>query len=404
MRKGMTSKITSKSNRSPRIVIRLTWNSPYAQQIPLGVAVYAQAHTNWEVILYPPSADFVSRASFLDANVDGIITMPTDVEREPGNFTQLPTVMTGYRGDDRFRAVVPDHRSNGRLVAEHLLGKGLAHFGSFMNQDSRQITNSWMFEGFETALQEAGCTVDRFTHGTRTATQWQFWDQILDLADWLKGLNKPCGVFCSDDEHALRLMEAARVSGIHVPEAVAVVGAYDDPLQCEFSRPRLTSLNHNGTAVGYEAARVLDVALKSGQSIKPGISFAEPGHVVARESTRMFAQADPVVRDAMDFIWGDSIEEFRVDEVLRRLHVSRSVLFRRFHAAGRQGVGRELREARLARALALVRTTSQPLADIAAACGFDHISQLSREIKQRTGASPRAIRHSLLGRMRPGTD
>ena len=161
----------------------------------------------------------------------------------------------------------------------------------------------------------------------------------------------------------------------------------------EFSRPRITSVSYNQEGVGYEAARVLHRMLRSGTR-ETGITLAPPGTLHARESSEIFAVEDPVVAQALRFIWTTDDHDFRLSALLGHLHVSRSVLYRRFQAAGRSSPAHELRRARLERAKRMLVETREPLAEIAAACGFDHLSQLSREIKRATGLPPREFRAS----------
>lgn len=87
-----------------------------------------------------------------------------------------------------------------------------------------------------------------------------------------------------------------------------------------------------------------------------------------------------------------------MESLLGRLHVSRSVLYRRFGAVGRASPAVELRRARLARAQKLLLQSGESMTEIAAACGFEHVSQLSREIRRATGQSPTQLR----SRGRPG--
>ena len=379
-----------KSPRRPVIGVRFTGEHPYARGIHSGIARYAQEQTDWDLVLSLHWQEMLPTRE-LSRHYDGLLTMSGEIEPERLLRSRLPTVFVGYRGDNRFRYVLPDHRANGRLAARHLLDRKLTRFGSFMNADTQHLTLAWMHDGFETAVRAAGYPVERFYNGPRTARRWTLPGQLLDLQDWLGSLEQPAGVFCSDDDHAWRVIEAASRAGLRVPDDIAVVGSMNAEWICEFSRPRITSVSYNQEGVGYEAARVLHRMLRTGKSER-GISFGPPGEVVARESSEVFAVADPLVARALRFIWTDLDHDFRLPALLDHLHVSRSVLYRHFSATLHASPVGELRRARLARARRLLLETRESLADIAAACGFEHLSQLSREIKRATGLAPRDFR------------
>jgi LacI family transcriptional regulator len=374
----------------PVIGVRFTGEHPYTRGMHSGISRYAQEHTDWDLVLSLHWQEMIPTRD-LPRHYDGLLTMSGEIEPEVLLRSRLPTVFVGYRGDDRFRYVLPDHRANGEIAARHLLDRGLTRFGSFMNADKAHITLAWMHDGFESAIRASGHPVERFHNGRRAARRWTLANQLLDLQDWLHSLPKPAGIFASDDDHAWRVIEAASHAGLRVPDDLAVVGSMNAEWICDFSRPRITSVSYNQEGVGYEAARVLHRMLGA-RKPERGVSFGPPGEVVRRESSEVFAVGDPLVARALRFIWTDPGHDFRLPALLDHLHVSRSVLYRHFREASHASPVNELRRARLDRAKQLLLETREPLAEIAAACGFEHLSQLSREIKRATGLPPREFR------------
>ena len=68
----------------------------------------------------------------------------------------------------------------------------------------------------------------------------QWFEQRVELGDWLKTLEYPTGVLCANDLCGTRLLEAARLAHISVPEQVAVVGVDNDPVLCSMAWPPLS--------------------------------------------------------------------------------------------------------------------------------------------------------------------
>lgn len=83
-----------------------------------------------------------------------------------------------------------------------------------------------------------------------------------------------------------------------------------------------------------------------------------------------------------------------IDAVARTLRVHRTTLLRDFSAVHGVSPSTYLARRRLQHALALLRTTSQPVADIAAAAGFRSAEYLARVVREATGQSPRDFRRS----------
>lgn len=248
-----------------------------------------------------------------------------------------------------------------------------------------------MHAEFERSVAESGCTVQRFVPSKRTAAHWTLLGEIEDLAKWLLTLSLPVGILATDDNHAWRVIEAASRAGLSVPDDVAVVGVSNDEWFCLFSDPPISSATLNQEGVGYEAARVLDQMLNLGDR-QTGITMVPPGEVVVRGSSETFASSDPLVVRALHLIWKEHDNDYKVPTLLRQLHVSRSVLYRSFRMARRSSPAAELRKARLTRAKRLLLNTSSSMTEIAAECGFEHVSQLSREIQRSTGQSPTQFR------------
>lgn len=115
---------------------------------------------------------------------------------------------------------------------------------------------------------------------------------------------------------------------------------------------------------------------------------------MTRQSTDTLAVDDPDVRAALRFIRENACDVIRVDDVLREVPISRSLLERRFREAIGRSPHAEIRAVQLRRAAELLTETDVPLKRIAQLAGFAHMEYLSYFFKRSTGESPRDYRRS----------
>jgi AraC family transcriptional regulator of arabinose operon len=101
---------------------------------------------------------------------------------------------------------------------------------------------------------------------------------------------------------------------------------------------------------------------------------------------------DPRVRQAVEYLSNNLAQPISVTRLAAACHVSASHLFPLF----REQVGttpiKFLERQRMARAMKLLRTTNDPIQDIAAAVGIADAFYFSARFKKQVGQSPRAYR------------
>src|SRR5262249_10324845 len=146
----------------------------------------------------------------------------------------------------------------GRLAAAHFLDRGLRHFGFVGPPDHAYSTER--HAAFCQALREAGHTVA--CHHAPASLPFdpfcQHWNLDRGVYRWLRALPRPVGVFAPSDDWGVQVSEACRQAGLRVPEDVALLGVDDDDLDCELTRPQLSSIILPAKRIGYEAAALLD--------------------------------------------------------------------------------------------------------------------------------------------------
>ncbi|MBN2578922.1 MAG: XylR family transcriptional regulator [Pirellulales bacterium] len=208
-----------------------------------------------------------------------------------------------------------------------------------------------------------------------------------ELARWLRGLPKPVALMACNDMRAYQILSVCNNSRIAVPEEVAVLGVDNDPIECEFSNPPLSSVDPNASGVGYEAAALLHRLIQGHP--KPARRIVlQPRGVVARRSTDVLAFEAPEAAAAVQYVRRHALEPLDFSKIVRDLRLSRSTLERWFQQHLGHSVNTEILSIRLKHIQELLLTTSYSLAAIARRCGFMHVETMSRVFKREVGVTP----------------
>jgi LacI family transcriptional regulator len=178
-----------------------------------------------------------------------------------------------------------------------------------------------------------------------------------------------------------------------VPEQVAVIGVDNEELLCRLCDPPLSTVVPNARRVGYEAAQLLDRMMSGARAPRHEV-LVPPVGTVARQSTDTLAIDDPEVAAALRYIRERAPDGIRVEDVLRHVPISRSLLERRFRRAVGRSPHAEIRHVQVRRAAQLLGETDLPLKRIAELAGFAHMEYLSYVFKRATGQTPRDYRRS----------
>ncbi len=212
------------------------------------------------------------------------------------------------------------------MAAEHFLKKGFKHFAFYGFSDI--VWSRERAEGFEERINKAGYPVDYFEHRmARSSELWYY--KPSSLSQWLKSLPKPVALMTCDDNQGQHITEACRLSGIRIPEEVAVLGVDNDVMLCELSDPPLSSIALDVEKGGYDAARLLDHMIRNGTADAYDI-VVKPTQVVTRHSTDIYATNDTCIATSLKYIHQNADRNLQVDEIVKQVPLSRRALEKRF--------------------------------------------------------------------------
>jgi len=212
------------------------------------------------------------------------------------------------------------------------------------------------------------------------------------LRQFLAGLPRPAGVLVGADIYASQTMLCAQEAKLSVPGDIALVSVDNDELICENLRPSLSSVMPDFETAGYLLGRLLAARIAD-PSLRHANRIYGPRGIVRRASSRPVC-GHPAVARALEFIRRESANGIGVDEVAAVMGMSRRTAQRLFASFAKRSIAEEIRNARLARAMELVRRRNQSLGAIAQMCGFSSGAHLKTVFRKLTGMSMREFRAS----------
>jgi len=374
--------------RPPKVALLIETSSSYGRGLLRGISRYARLHGPWAFFLEPGGQEELP-PPLRDWGIDGVITLfRTRRQARRLLATRLPIVDLDFT----IPGLVPwgvcnDEAAVARLAAEHLMSRGLRHFG-FVGWSAPEdsLWESQRLEAFSSAVELGGFPVSIYRW---PALAWG--REQKRLAGWLRRLPKPAGIMASNDQRARHVLEAARLAGLRIPDDLAVIGVDNDETLCELSTPSISSVSLDTDTIGYRGAALLHALMKGRRAPRKPVSVPPLG-VVARRSSDLLAMADPAVVDAVRFIDANLSKPIRISDVLTAARLSRKTLELRF----RESLGRtpheELQRRRLDKVKSFLRQTDWPLKQIARATGFTYVEHLHLIFRKRMGMTPTAFR------------
>jgi len=208
---------------------------------------------------------------------------------------------------------------------------------------------------------------------------------VKRIAETIRSMPKPCGIFAVTDLIGVAAVAAARKAGAEIPEDVAVVSVDDDPEICENCNPTLTSVRPDFYRLGFSAGRMLAKFSKDGIPENVNVS---PLGVVRRASTQSMRKYDRKVALAMEQIRLKACEGISPGDVARTFGISRRMVELRFKAATGKTIGEAILERKLAVACDYLADGKSSVSAIANFCGWEGDIAFRKAFKSRFGISP----------------
>lgn len=375
--------IRMNSSRKLNLGIVQWFDNEYDRRVLAGVLDYAHAHSFAKVRVIHTSRVDSNLAETSD--LDGLVIALDRNELGRANVQELPepkVFVPRLSSKGLPSSVSTDAMAVGRMAAEHFFSLGIRSASIVRRFEVQSFAE--LSIGFEEVFGRKG--------GKVFPCPW-FASALADCGseamDWMRGLPANSGVLCQRDVGALFILETALKCGLRVPEDLAVLGVGNDRIDCMLAMPKLSSIDTPCERMGWLAAEML-VKKCEGEEVQP--IQLPPLSVVQRDSTATLAIKDELVAKAVRFIRRYAEEGVGVDEVVDEVGVTRSTLYRRFESAMGCGIHEEIVRLRLAKAMLLLSTGTEPIKNVARSVGFGNLANFTRFMRQHTGLSARKYR------------
>jgi LacI family transcriptional regulator len=385
--------------KTPKVALLVETARGFGRDVLRGVARYAQHHGPWSFYITPGDFEHVVPAMKQWGGTGIIARIPNDRIAQQIIKAGLPTIAIGLTDEQmkpgsplaKFSELSSDADEVARLVMEHLLERCFNHF-AYVGLEER----GWSCRreaAFRKQVRAAGFDLAVYHQPSRAADRR--WERERDiLANWLRRLPTPIGLFACNDDRGRQVLEACRIGELSVPTDVAVIGVDNDEVFCDLADPPLSSVTLNAETAGYRAAELLD-SMMSGRDCSPRHLVVEALGVVTRNSTDVIAVADEDVSAALQFIRQEQGFGISVDSVADAVAVSRRSLERRFRETIGRTILEEIQLARIERAKRLLLKTKYPISKVAQMAGFGSTGYFVQMFHERVGKTPRKFRLAL---------
>ncbi|AQQ09690.1 Xylose operon regulatory protein [Sedimentisphaera cyanobacteriorum] len=385
-----------------KVILLTEGLSTYARQLLDGLSEYSRLNGPWAfyreslVPFYRAGQGEALPEHIRSLNAHGVIVRPSSPKIARAAMSLgLPAVACD---DNNLMPDVPnivsDYEAVGKMAAEDMLSRGFKNFGFCGFDDMYWSVQRQAF--FKETIEKAGFDVNIYS-SPKIPEQNYAACELSSLAKWVSSLPKPAAVMACNDDRANQVITSCNITGINIPEEVAVLGVDNDTLLCTLSNPHLSSIALDAKKAGFKAAALLD-RMMDGQEVENQAVTVRPTHIERRRSSDIFALEDEQVAAAVQFIHKNAREPIQVSDVAREAALSPRALYSKFHKFLGRSVYEEIKRVRITEISQMLLSTDLPVYQIALCFNFSSIEHIGRYFKSYTGISPLAYRQKYITR------
>lgn len=383
-----------------RIIFLTDFTETYSHSLLLGVQKYTKEHPteSWVICRMPPSykqqhgiegvvqwalnwkANAIIGRFEQNDNIElllqhGIAVIAQDFKRR---FSSIPNI-TG------------DYIATGEMAARFFLQRGFKHF-AFLGYKNI-VWSDERFYGYRHELAKQGLKNDIFIYDNQKLDSFWF-DDLQQLSSWIKHLPPHTALFCCDDNQANNAIEVCKLSGVKIPQDVAILGVDNDKMIADLSDPKLSTIRLDIEKGGYETAQFIAKTIKNKELIRSNHNiYIKPISVISNASSDIFATKDKYILQVLDFIKHNINRSINVKDILSQVPLSRRLLEMRFKEATGTSVYHYIIECRIDHFASLLETTNLAICDIIAQLGINNYGSFSQLFKAKKSCTPHCYRN-----------
>jgi DNA-binding LacI/PurR family transcriptional regulator len=248
----------------------------------------------YDLVLYDSDDDVNREEQFIRQLttrwVDGIIVDSVADEERAGYFRRLARLGSRDRAtpvvsiernlrDHGIDSVVVDNQAGGRIVTEHLVGKGCRHV-AFISGPGDSCMVRERLAGCRKALAALGPSAEPIVVPGDFSPQSGY----MAMRELIARDAVPEGVFAANDQMAIGAIKALRETGRRIPEDVCVAG-FDDSFVASIVEPALTTVYVPKYQIGQTAAELLLGRIDDPETDAQLVEL--PVNLIVRKSTEL---------------------------------------------------------------------------------------------------------------------
>jgi len=382
-------------NRIPKILLHIDTSRSCGRGVLLGVARYSKEKAPWQISQRPPLYTYQNSQTppsmgAEDWLADGMIVSTSEIPPEVID-AKIPVIGIDVRKKIyKYPNIVGDSDAIAGMAVDYFLNRGFTDFAycGFKGID-------WSIQrgiSFKKILTSMAHQVESFAIKEKPANV--LWDeQLLDLGQWIKCIEKPVAIFACNDDCGRAVMQACQSARLDVPADVAVLGVDNDEMVCMTSNVPLSSIALNFEKAGFEAAVLLDKMIESKERKFEGINIVlKPTHVITRESTDVLAIQDKYLSQALSFIHKHYRQAIQVVDVVEAVGISRRNLEYKFSKMLKHSINAEIRRVKVEQIAKMLIETYIPITQIALYFGFTDAKHIARYFRKEKNINPQEFR------------
>jgi LacI family transcriptional regulator len=376
-----------------KVILIVDTSRSASRQFLRGIERYIHTNDSWEVYTQPPdylSGEKKNFHKWIQQNhFDGIIVRDSqnlqDILKLKIPKTVFETTCEDFPG---IATISTDSYSISKMAADYFIGLGFRNFAFcgvenlFWSKGRQDAYQGILSENENVLFFQYNCP-----HGTHNMVI-----ERRNISNWLKKLPKPLCVFACNDDIGVYILEVCKITGLKVPEEIAVLGVDNDELVCNLSSPGLSSIKIDVDKAGFEAAEALDKQMKGGKSVANIMIRAKARYLIKRQSTDIIAVNDKDITKALIFIRENFNKPIQVEDVVNATCFSRRMLERRFNTDLKRSVTDEINRLRTEYLKMKLMNSRIPIHKIVESLGYIDYGHFSRFFKKLTSMSPTEYR------------
>ena len=319
--------------------------------------------------------------------VDAILGLWHNINVEEAKKLNIPIFLRTYKKVySEFPMLTGHYKEFGAYAADFFLNQNFNNYAFIGMKDIL-----WSVSRYEGFSEQISSSKKLMTYHYDVE---DFQNEIKEISAWLYSLPKPIAMFACNDFMARQVTEICQMNGIRIPEDISLLGVDNDEFMCNISSPTLSSIKLNFEKHGYEIAKTLFKMIAE-KKIWPARIPVEAIGVVERMSTKRKVISDPYIREIVDFISRNYMQDIAISKLTSLIPLSRRAIELKFKKEMYPyTISSYILKLRLEHFCHLLQSSELPVGTAAYKSGFIDNSNFSTLFKKYKGVTPTEYRRT----------